>query len=214
VAGLLVSLRFLASLDVRNDAFYMPFYLLLGAGWLGGATFLFPLFGVNARDDVIERSNPAASWTVCGALIGVTLCYGGANIGNGPGPGVVLFCALLGTATFFLLWLALELVSAPSEAITVERDEGVGIRVAGLLAGFGILLGAAVAGDWVSAYGTIVDFCLRGWPVIPLLAVAAALERVFKNQVQPFGQPDGRSFGIGALYVLASAMCVAARGWR
>ena len=42
-------------------------------------TFLF--CGLSVRDDAIERQNIAASCGISGALIGVTLCFAGGNIG-------------------------------------------------------------------------------------------------------------------------------------
>jgi uncharacterized membrane protein YjfL (UPF0719 family) len=121
---------------VRDDLFYLGFYLLLGAAWVGGATFFFSLMGVSARDDVVERRNLSASWAICGALVGTTLCFAGANVGSGPGVHVVLLCALLTTAAFFLLWLSLELLvdPSPSDSITIERNPGAGIRLGGYLA--------------------------------------------------------------------------------
>src|SRR5207245_2703107 len=90
---LLLVLRLAASSDVQTDPFCLSFYVALGAGWLGVATFVFPLLGISVRDEVVERHNPSASWALSGALIAVTLCFAGANIGNGPGPYAVLFCA-------------------------------------------------------------------------------------------------------------------------
>jgi len=207
-------LLFLASPDVRNDTSYIIAYLCLSIGWLGGATLVFPLLGVSARDDVIERNNHSALWTLAGALISVTLCFAGANIGSGPGPEVVFFCAILATCSLFFQWFILEAISAPSDAITVERDENAGIRLAGFLVGTGLLLGGAVAGDWASAHQTLLDFCFRAWPSIVLLAIAAILERVYRRRTEPAGQCDRGTFGIASLYILSSAVWVVARGWQ
>ena len=72
-AILLLVLLTAASHDVRNAPQYIPMYLVLGAAWVGGSAKLLPLFGISARDDVVERRNRAATWAVAGALIGVTL---------------------------------------------------------------------------------------------------------------------------------------------
>jgi hypothetical protein len=45
----LIALTKLAATTVRNDALYISFYLLVGAGWLGGMTLIFPFLGISAR---------------------------------------------------------------------------------------------------------------------------------------------------------------------
>lgn len=209
---LVLVLLSLSSSDVRPDVFSTFAYFCIGAGWLGGASILFPFLGVSPRDDVLERGNWAALWPVGGALVGVTLCFAGANIGNGPGPEVVFFCSVLSTGTFFLLWLALELIASPSEAITVERDEAAGVRVAGFLVAIGILLGRAVAGDWQSIPDTLLDFCRCGWPALFLLGSAATLETIYGRKNEAVNHRDWASFAVGPLYILASVTYIAVRG--
>ena len=137
----LIALTKLAATAVRNDALYISFYLLVGAGWLGGVTLIFPFLGISARDDVLERGNRAASWAVTGALTGASCSFAGANVGNGPGVEAVLFSAVLSSALFIGLWLGMDLLTSISDAITVDRDERAGIRLGGLLLGIGLLSG-------------------------------------------------------------------------
>jgi hypothetical protein len=97
-AGLLFQVlqRFAAS-DVRDDLLYFGFYLVMGAAWTGASLRALAWLGLDARDDVAERSNSAAALALAGALLGITLCFSGGNIGDGPGWWVVVFCALLST---------------------------------------------------------------------------------------------------------------------
>ena len=83
-----------ASRDVRTAIEYLFMYSVLGLAWLRLAEFSFAYAGVSARDDVVERGNTAATIALSGALIAVTLCFAGGNIGDG----VALFEATHGTA--------------------------------------------------------------------------------------------------------------------
>lgn len=123
------------------------------------------------RDDAVERRNPAAGLALVGALGGVTLCFAGANVGNGPGWWVVAFAAALSTAGLMLAWLLVESGHGVSETITIERDRTTGLRFGCFLTACGLLLGRAVAGDWVSAVQTVEDFGRLAWPVLILTTI-------------------------------------------
>jgi hypothetical protein len=177
-AGLLwVVLRNASSFDVRDDPRYLTFYLLLGAAWVGLSIRWVALTGVSTRDDVVERANGSAAIAVAGALLAITLCYAGGNIGSGPGWWVVVFSAALATVTLFAVWMLLELASGVSDAVTVDRDPSAGLRLAGFLVACGLVLGRAVAGDWESAAATVRDFGNAAWPVLVLMIAAAVVER-------------------------------------
>ncbi|MFH0953196.1 MAG: hypothetical protein V1873_02580 [Verrucomicrobiota bacterium] len=180
VGLLLLVLMNYASSDVRTSPVYILFYLVMGMAWVGLSALLFPVFGISGRDDVAERGNLAASHALGGALAGLTLSFAGGNIGNGPGWWVVVFCAALASAGLFALWWLLELFSHVSEAVTVDRDEAAGIRLAGYLIAAGLVLGRAVAGDWVSVDVTVSDFLRVARPLLVLAAVAVGVERVLK----------------------------------
>ncbi len=62
------------------------------------------------------------------------------------------------------------------DKITINRDNSSGIRLAGYLIGCGLILGRAVAGNWISTSETVGSFFKYGWPVIFLLMVALAGE--------------------------------------
>src|SRR5918999_880148 len=91
-AVLFAVLRRYSSFDVRDDPIYLAFYMVLGAMWVRLGSWFLPLLGLSARDDVIERGNAAAAHALGGALLGLTLCFAGGNIGDGPGWWVVVFC--------------------------------------------------------------------------------------------------------------------------
>jgi uncharacterized membrane protein YjfL (UPF0719 family) len=209
IAGTLAKL---AASTVRADFLYIGFYLVIGAGWLGGVTLVIPFLGVSARDDVLERGNSAASWTLAGALLGASCAFAGANIGNGPGVEAALFSAALSSALFILLWVGTDALTSISEAITVERDTGAGIRLGGFLLGVGIVSGWAVAGDWVSAAATLKDFFSWSWPAIVLAAFAVLVETVLAKNPRKDSSSVGLSAILGLTYVAVASVWVIARG--
>ena len=212
VAFLVVVLLTRSSSDVRSSAGWIVLYTLGGAAWLQLGLFLLSFLGVAARDDVLERQNPAAAWVVYGAMIGITLCYAGSNIGNGPGPEVVLFCAVLSTTFLFALWLLLERLFRLADCITIERDESVGIRAGGWLLSLGLIFGGAVTGDWVSMEGTIRDFFRYAWVALLLLLVAVVIELSFHSSLMREKAHRRASVVIAFVYFLAAAVYVVWRG--
>lgn len=202
IFGVLITI---ASRDVRRSAYCVVGYELLGALWLAGALGLFPFFGVSPRDDAIERKNSAALSTVNGALVGVAACFGGANAGNGPGPGAVIFCAVLASAGFFLLWFLIDLAGSRwTDAITIDRNHGAGFRLGGLLLAIGLALGSSVTGDWVSAEGAARDFVQRSWPVVPVLCIALLSEARLRRSPK-----DNAGWPTAAAYVGITVCCMA-----
>ena len=202
-------LRYASAHDVRGDPRYLTFYLVLGAAWVGVWIRWLAITGVSMRDDVVERSNASAAIVIAGAMLGITLCYAGGNIGDGPGWWVVVFSAGLASVALFAVWMLLEAVAGVSEAVTVDRDPSAGLRLAGFLIACGLVLGRSVAGDWVSAEATVRDFASAGWPVIGLAIVAAILERVARPTpsaprpaLVPYGLLPALLYVGGALYQL------------
>jgi uncharacterized membrane protein YjfL (UPF0719 family) len=208
-------LRLFSSWDVQSSPVYTAFYLVMGAAWVGFACRFLALFGLSARDDVIERGNPAATFAIGGALLGLTLCFAGGNIGDGPGWWVVVFSAALSTLAFFLLWALLHRYTGLADAVTIDRDPASGLRLAGYFIGSGLILGRAVAGDWASMTATVVDFVATGWPVALLWAAAVLLERTFQpTRERPFPSPVSHGLAPLAAYVGLAAFFVAqAGGW-
>jgi hypothetical protein len=171
-----------SSQDVRRSSYYVTSYELLAALWLALGLRLFPFFGVSPRDDVVERRNIGAFWAANGALIGVAVCFAGANVGNGPGPEAVLFCAAMASTAFFLVWFVVDLAGSHwADAVTIDRDNDSGLRLGCLLLAAGLGFSSAVTGDWVSAGVTVRHFLVRSWPVIPAMCLALLAERPLRR---------------------------------
>jgi uncharacterized membrane protein YjfL (UPF0719 family) len=213
-AGILaLVLATLAASDVRDAPRYIALYMVIGAAWVAGVARALPLVGLSARDDVAERRNPAAAVAIAGALLGITLCFAGGNIGDGPGWWVVLFSAGLATGVLLALGLLLEAVTGISDAVTIDRDVAAGVRLGAFFVASGLILGRAVAGDWVSSGDTFRDFGWAAWPVVLLLAVSVLIERFTRPTVaRPV--PSAISHGIlpGLILVVAAVLHVAMLG--
>lgn len=205
LALLWLVLRNAASYDVRDSATYLGFYLLLGAAWVGLFMRWLALAGISTRDDVVERANGSAAIVVAGAMLAITLCYAGGNIGDGPGWWVVVFAAALSTLALYAAWMLLELASGVSDVVTVDRDRSAALRLAGFLVACGLILGRAVAGDWVSVEDTVRDFALVAWPVLVLVAAATIVERTLRPTAET-PRPAFVPYGVmPALAYVASA---------
>jgi hypothetical protein len=210
---LFIVLKTVSSHDVRDSPTYLLFYVMLGGAWIGTIARFLPLAGLSPRDDVVERGNGAAATALAGALLALTLCFAGGNIGDGPGWWVVVFAAGLATGTLAVLWLLFDWLTYASDAITIDRDAASGARLAGLLVGAGLVLGRAVAGDWVSLGATVADFVAAGWPAPALFIAAIWIERrTAPSPERP--RPPFLSFGAlpAALYVAAAAAHVVGLG--
>lgn len=213
--GLLLSIliRFAAH-DVRPSVFYTIFYLALGSAWLATMVRLMPLLNLSPQDDAVERGNQAAAWTDAGAMLGLTLAFAGANIGDGPGWWVVLFSAGVSSAAWFLAWAGWEWLTRTSHAITVDRDESTGLRSAGIAIGFGLLTGRAAAGNWISASATVADFVRDSWPLLSLLLIAGLADRLLGIRgVGEYRPPIIYGWGPAILYVGAACVGLLALGW-
>ena len=172
-------LRTMASHDVREDWRYLAQYSAMGLAWVRiTPSFLLP--GISLRDDFFERRNSSACFAFCGFLIGTLFCFGGGNIGDGPGWWVVVFCAIIATFGLWAIWVAAALCTRVVDLITIDRDPAVGLRLAGFFIGCGLILGRAVAGDWISLDATIGDFVRKAWPTFILLGLYIVCERLAK----------------------------------
>lgn len=195
--------------DVRNDPAYLAMYTLLGLAWLRIGELFFVLAGVGARDDVVERRNAAAVPAIGGALIAIACGYAGGNVGEGPGWWVVVFSAALSSAALVVVWIVYNQATGIFETVTIDRDRAAGIRLGGFLVACGLVLGRAVAGNWVDVGRTLADFARVAWVVPVLLGAAIAIER----SAQPTPQrPDVpvATFGLApaALFIIAAAAYV------
>jgi hypothetical protein len=172
-----------AAQAVRESDLYLLIYVVMGAAVLGVCGHLFSFFGISARDDVLGRRNGASLIAVVGAFLGATLCFAGGNIGEGPGVQAVVISSGTALCAWFVLWYVADVLSGRviSERITVERDPGSGILLAGLLAANGIILGAAAAGDWMPGK-FLHAFTASAWPALALGVAAVVVERTCKSR--------------------------------
>ena len=213
LAILFAVLKTLASSDVQGSIAYIGLYLLMGAAWTGSAMRLLPFLGISPWDDVAERHNEAAAVAVTGTLVGCVFCFAGANVGEGPGWWVVVAAAALATVMLALLINTLDALTGVSDTITIERDLSAGIRFAGVVAAAGLVLGRGVAGDWVSFPATVRDFAVKAWPVVPLFAIAAIIERAARpTPLRP--RPSVAALGVlpSLLYLALALLYVGALG--
>ena len=206
-------LQTLAASDVVGT-FYVIWYAIMTAAWVGAmAVTLMPILGLRFLDDAIERRNPAAMITSLTAIIALTLAFLGGNFGEGPGWWVVAICGVLAFGGFFALWLIVAIASNASQRVTIERDLATALRVGGLFLGSGLVIGRAVAGDWISMAGTWQDYFNIVW----LLPILAGLE-VGLCYVLPVARRAGLNllwlgFLPGFIYLCICAAHVAEVGW-
>lgn len=205
---LLLCLEKWAASAVRESTLYVLIYLALGAALLGVSAQLYPFLGISARDDVLERRNGAGLIAIVAALVGTALCVAGGNIGEGPGMTVVIVSAGMALCTWFVLWYVADLLSGRvvAERITVGRNMGSGVRIAGFLVANGVILGAASAGDWIPGR-FLHDFALSAWPALPLTVLATFVERVLGSD-----SFIGRSILTASGYLLIAVVWVVYRG--
>jgi hypothetical protein len=205
-------LRTMASHDVREDWRYLAQYSAMGLAWVRIApTFFFP--GISLRDDFLERRNASACYAFSGFVIASLFCFGGGNVGDGPGWWVVVFCAVIASVTLWGIWVAAALSTRAVDHITIDRDPAVGLRLAGFLIGCGLILGLAVAGDWISLDATIGDFVRKAWPVLIILPLYIFCERFAKpryNREEQFVL--GRGIFPALFYITLGLIPVLAQG--
>ena len=212
--AILMVLKTLASFDVVNAPEYQFMYGVLGLAWLRIGQLFFPVAGLSLRDDLVERRNGAVIPAMVGALVGLTCCYAGGNIGDGPGWWVVVFSAALGSALLFAAWLMLAQLSPVMDAITIDRDPAAGVRLGVFLSSGGLLLGRAVAGDWYSAADTLGDAAAA----IPALGIMVVVALIVERMAHPTPQrprPPLWSFGLipAVLYAAIAFAAVSAMEW-
>jgi hypothetical protein len=196
-----VVLRTLAASDVRSRPAYVLFYLGLGLGVSAVALKGIGLFGVRPAD-ISQRGNLAAATFVLLATIAAAFAYAGANIGEGPGFHVVLFCTVLSYGALLAIMSLHAAFGHTAYHVLVEHDIGTALRAGGMLIACGICLGRAVAGDWTGSQAAVADFVRHGWPAAALCGVDLAVARI------AFKQPD-RAVAGAALAIVYIGLAVA-----
>lgn len=206
----LVTLRTAASWDVITSLPYIWLYLLLGIAWLSiSLQGMLLLWSFSYQDDVLMGRNSASIVMITGAILGSSLIYAGANIGDGPGWWTVVFAGGLGTISWLLLGALINGVIGIVDQIVIERDLNSGIRFAGYLAASGLILARASGGNWTSFATTIIEF-LVAWPVLLLVVFMILLElSLFKQQDNGVeNNSKGLSILVAIIYVLYAVMVV------
>jgi uncharacterized membrane protein YjfL (UPF0719 family) len=203
LAGIWWVLRNLASFDVRESPQYLWQYLALGAAWLGISLKVFASFAVSWRDDVIERSNPAALWAVAGAAGGLGAAYAGANVGDGPSWTVVAYAASLATSLFFAAWWVVDRFTLATDHIIAGRDAATGLRVGALLLACGLIAGRAAAGDWFDAARTLRELAIA-WPILAVLGLELGAAR--STPLRPAARALSLVLALGYLGIAGSTL--------
>jgi hypothetical protein len=174
-----IVLRLWAAKEVRQSADYFVLFFLIGSVCICVcAKLLLPFFGLDFSIDALECRNNSAITAICGGTIAVTICYAASNIGEGDTIWTTLIPAAWALIALGLLWMSVELIGQFSESITIERDMAAGSHLAGFLIGCSLILGRAVAGDFVSWQDTAIDFGKFGWPVVILAALAVGIQKL------------------------------------
>lgn len=192
---LLILRRWADPEQVAGRADYLLLFELAGVAFMSAAVALLPLTGLSARRDAIERANPATTAVVVGTILGVTLAYGGANVGRGPTVWTTFVPAAIACMILLALWCALALAGGAAEAVAVDRDVASGIRGGIFVVCAGAILSRAAAGDWNGSAGMLWDFLRIGWPSLLLLAIAWAMQ-VFYRPSPRDPQPSPLSRGV------------------
>ena len=207
-AGLLFALLAnFASHDVRDSVIYMFFYMVMGAAIVGLGVVFLGWLGLNLRDDVIERRNPASTLALAGAIPGLTLAYAGSNIGDGPGWWVVVFCSGLSVGGLLLGWLVLDRITELGETITIERNRAAGLRIGAWFIATGAILGRAAAGNWIDVEHTLADFGRISLGAVGLLGLTLGLEIWARPRPEhPRNQLFAYGFVPGAILLCLSAL--------
>jgi uncharacterized membrane protein YjfL (UPF0719 family) len=175
---------------------YAILFMLGGGMWIFVASRFLEVLGISIRDDAIERDNLAALVAVSGILSGVGIVYALSNIGRGATIWTTLVPALVATVALLLIPVLIELTGgAVVDAITIDRDVASGLRLGGAVLGCSIILGHAVAGDWISWDATWSDLARRGWPAIVIAIAAGILHRMLRPTAHR-PQPGIIKFGV------------------
>lgn len=201
-----------SSCDVKSSFVYTGFYLVMGLAWIRLVLIAWAWMGLSYRDDVVERGNRSAASALGGVLIGGEMAFAGANIGDGPGWWVVVFCAGLSTGTLIVGWLILQAMARLADRITIDRDSASGWHAGGLFIACGMILGRAVAGNWVSAGATFVDFVRLGSPSLLLFVFAGFVERTARIAIRPGEIAFVRAWALPLLYLAVAVLLVRGAG--
>src|SRR5690606_20308734 len=121
--------------------------------------------------------------------------YAGGNVGEGPASWVVILCVVVSSIGFFGVWMLLEGFTQISETVTIERDPASAIRLTSFVVALGLIMGAAVSGDWIDTWDFWIAFFARAWPALAMMLFAVAIEYMARpSERQP--NPSVLLFGV------------------
>jgi hypothetical protein len=179
---------------VRSHSGYFFLYWTGGLAWVGLLKWFLPFIGFSARDE-LERRNIGSLMVVSGAILGLTFAYAGGNVGEGPGSWVVMLCVAVSSFGFYAVWVLMEGFTQVSETVTVERDLAGALRLTCFLIALGLIMGAAVSGDWIDTQDFWIAFFARAWPALAMMIFAILIEYVSRpSERQP--KPSVLLFGV------------------
>jgi hypothetical protein len=146
-------------------------------------------------------------------MCGITACYAGANVGEGPGWWVVVFSGALATAGLLAAWASMQAFTGAADSITIDRDVATGLRLASALACIGLILGRAAAGNWVSAAATVADFSRCAWPVVPIVVCESIAGRMLRPSPQnPVPSPLTSGLPLALIYIVWTSLSLVILG--
>ncbi|HYE19639.1 MAG TPA: hypothetical protein VEA69_14400 [Tepidisphaeraceae bacterium] len=166
---------------VRGSPGYQALFACVGVAVLGLSTWVSSVTGIGTAREVVGRGDDASAVALAGAMLGATLAYSGANVGEGATVWMTIGPAALGLAAWAAVWIGIEALSGASEAIAIERDLASGWRMAGALVASGLILGRAVAGAYESAAATVRDLVTIGWPAALVAVATVAMQRAWRR---------------------------------
>lgn len=186
-----------------------------GTLWLVLAPWLMPWQGLDPRDDVAERRNMSVGWVLAGALFGLSLGLGTLLSGRAAGDPFMegVKAAALGAVLLAAIqfdWALIERTGNVSEAITVERDGGTALRLAGFLLASGWILGLALpwlVTSWPAAraQGVAWKGALTLGIALALPIVGCLLERKRAIAARPVSVPAWSDGAVAIGYVATAA---------
>jgi len=195
------------ALQVNGHPFYIALFIVGLCAWQGLTTRLVAAWGINIRGDVLERRNAAAAIFIGGAIFGTGLLYTFCNVGAGPTIWTTIVPAGVGTAVLVIVaWIALW-PARIINVIVIDRDIPTAMRHMGLWITGGIILGRAMAGDWISWQQTFTAFCIQGAPVLFLMALTMVLDALLRPTPQE-PRPSVLSSGVAPVFIDAAITTV------
>lgn len=188
IGGLYFVLNNYAAEAVVNDFSEQFYYILAGCFWVTlGTKVVEYLTDISLALDVVERRNRAADIAVSGFIIGLTICYAGANVGEGPGPEAVFFTFLLAFIGLNLSLFLFRVFTGISDLITTIRSRWAAFRLVIFTWVVSLILGVTATGTWLGFEATTMDF-LRALPglfafIFVLILVEKGIQKYIGNNL-------------------------------